>query len=150
MHPRAQGAEIARAQENRQFVKILRAVQRRVNAEPRETHVRRDETLLVYPEITTINYLTRRQSPSRFTSFMPTETCLFGEQAMLDDLAAKPPDWLLIAPKDMGGMVAESGHGYLDKIIQWIQANYEPVQRICATNSGYTVMAMKRHAHSTP
>jgi hypothetical protein len=115
-----------------------------------ETHVRRDETLLVYPEITTINYLTRRQSPSRFTSFMPTETCLFGEQAMLDDLAAKPPDWLLIAPKDMGGMVAESGHGYLDKIIQWIQANYEPVQRICATNSGYTVMAMKRHAHSTP
>ena len=115
-----------------------------------ETHVRRDETLLVFPETTTINYLTRRQSPSRFTSFMPTETCLFGEQAMLDDLAAKPPDWLLVAPKDMNGLSAKLGQGYLDKVIQWMEANYEPVQRIRATNSGYAVVAMKRRAHSTP
>jgi hypothetical protein len=114
-----------------------------------ETHVRRDETLLVFPEITMINYLTRRQSPSRFTSFMPTETCLFGEQAMLDDLAAKPPDWLIIAPKEnMPGLGME--RGYLAKVIQWIQANYEPGQRICATNSNYSVVAMKRRAHSTP
>ena len=114
------------------------------------THVHPDETLLVFPETTTINYLTRRQSPSRFTSFMPTETCLFGEQAMLDDLAAKPPDWLLIIPKDMTGLSAKFGQGYLDRVVQWIKANYEPVQRICATNSGYAVTAMKRRTRSTP
>ena len=115
-----------------------------------EAHVRPDETLLVFPETTTINYLTRRLSPSRFTSFMPTETCLFGEHAMLDDLAAKPPDWLLIAPKNMAGLGAQIGHGYLDEIVQWIQENYEPVQSICATNSSYAVMAMKRRVHSAP
>jgi hypothetical protein len=115
-----------------------------------ETHIRPDETLLVFPETTMINYLTRRQSPSRFTSFMPTETCLFGEQAMLDDLAAKPPDWLFIAPRNMTGLSAEFGHGYLDKLFLWMQENYEPVQRICATNSDYAVFAMKRRAYSTP
>jgi hypothetical protein len=115
-----------------------------------ETHVRQDETLLVFPEITTINYLTRRQSPSRFTSFMPTETCLFGEQAMLDDLAAKPPDWLIIAPKNMSEFGVELGHGYLDKVTKWIDANYEPVQRIYTTNSPYTVVVMKQRAHHTP
>jgi len=87
-----------------------------------------DQTLAVLPEGVMLNYLTRRPAPTRFITWMPPEVLFFGEAEMLAALAAAPPDWVLLAPRDLREYgVPQFGAGYADSIAQWIDAHYHPV-----------------------
>lgn len=62
-----------------------------------EQHTPPDSSLLVMPEGVMLNYWLRRENPTRFNLFLPTEIEAFGEPAMLADLAQHPPDYLVLA-----------------------------------------------------
>ena len=55
------------------------------------------ETLAVLPEGVMLNYLTRRNAPTRFITWMPPEVIFYGEANMLDALRTAPPAWVLLA-----------------------------------------------------
>jgi hypothetical protein len=53
---------------------------------------------------------------------------MFGEQTALDSLKAKPPDFIILVHRHTGEYGADfMGQDYGKSIIQWVEANYEPV-----------------------
>ncbi len=62
-----------------------------------EQHTPADSSILVMPEGVMLNYWLRRENPTRFNLFLPTEIETFGEAAMLADLAQHPPDYVVLA-----------------------------------------------------
>ena len=88
------------------------------------------ETLAVLPEGVMLNYLARRPSSTRYLTWMPPEVIHFGEEAMLADLAARPPDWIVVAPRRLEEYgQADFGAGYCEATAAWIEANYAPVEQ---------------------
>jgi hypothetical protein len=90
-----------------------------------------DDTLLVLPEGAMLNYLARLRSPTPFVSFMPPELIALGEQAVIDALAVRAPDFVLVIPKDtreygVGGF----GRGYAVGLWRWIEARYVTLARV--------------------
>lgn len=85
------------------------------------------ETLLVLPEGIMLNYLTRRRSPTRHVNFMPPEIELFGEEEILDELRASPPDALALVHKDTSeyGFPLFGTH-YGTAIGHWVSRQYSP------------------------
>jgi hypothetical protein len=90
-------------------------------------------TLLVLPEGVGLNYWLRRENPTRYNLFLPTEIAAFGSDAMLDDLSANAPDYIALVHRshdDFGvgpfGVDARNGRA----LMTWVNANYEPVRRI--------------------
>ncbi|MGH0032355.1 MAG: hypothetical protein ACQGVC_21390 [Myxococcota bacterium] len=88
------------------------------------------ETLLVLPEGVSLNYWLRMRNPSRFHLFLPTEIAAFGEPAMLADLAAHPPDYVVLVHrlwKEFGtgpfGQDPRNGKA----LRAWVDANYRRV-----------------------
>jgi hypothetical protein len=95
-----------------------------------ERHSPADSTLLVLPEGVMLNYWLRRKNPTRFDLFLPTEMAAFGEAEMLRDLAAHPPDTIVLMhrlPDEFGvgpfGSDPRNGRALLD----WVRANYQRV-----------------------
>ena len=108
------------------------------------------ETLLVLPEGAILNYWLRQKNPSRFWLFLPTELAAFGEAAMLRDLAAYPPDWLVLAhrdPREFGagpfGRDPRNGRA----LLAWVREHYERVERFGAepfTGAGFGTVVLQR------
>ena len=95
-----------------------------------------ENTLVVMPEGAMLNYLSRRASSVPFVSFMPPEVIMFGEDRMIESLAAHPPDVIAIAPRDTPEYgVAGLGRGYGEKLAAWVGRNYHPTKP--ATNDGH-------------
>ncbi len=94
-----------------------------------DTLVPSDGTLVVLPEGVSLNYWLRRPSSSRFTLFLPTELAAVGEETILADLSANPPDFVALVPRDMRewelGDFGTAGNGLA--IGEWISANYTPL-----------------------
>jgi hypothetical protein len=95
-----------------------------------------DATLLVLPEGTMLNWLLRRSSPSRYTLFVPPSIAFAGgEERMLEDLRAHPPDFIALLHRE----TAEYGAGYFGAdphygraIRDWVLRDYTRVGRIGA------------------
>jgi hypothetical protein len=92
-----------------------------------------DATLLVLPEGTSINYWIRHRNPSRFQLFLPPEIAAFGEAAMLADLEAHPPDFVVLAHRDgrefgAGPFGRDPRNGA--RLRAWVDRRYERVARI--------------------
>jgi hypothetical protein len=86
-----------------------------------------EATFAALPEGVMLNYLTRRSTTLPSTNFMMTELIIFGEDNILADLKAYPPDYILLVHKDS----FEFGVGYFGrdhrnayKIMQFINKNY--------------------------
>ncbi|MEM9658093.1 MAG: hypothetical protein AAF961_07010, partial [Planctomycetota bacterium] len=95
-----------------------------------ETHVGDAESLVVLPEGVMLNYVTRRLTPTRYITWMPPELYHFGERQMLDALRNAPPDWVLLADRDLEEYgVPPLGQGYADSIADWIDGRYAEVDR---------------------
>ena len=105
-----------------------------------ERQRRPGETLVGMPEGAMINFLLRMPSPSRFQNFLPSEMMIYGERAMLADLAARPPTFVAVVhrvareysagPQKGGYSVADPGRfgtEYGQAIARWIRENYHPV-----------------------
>ncbi|MCZ6782887.1 MAG: hypothetical protein O7G30_06210 [Proteobacteria bacterium] len=90
-----------------------------------------DGTLVVMPEGVTLNYLLRRPNPTPFINWMPPEYAIFGESAMIDSLAAHPPDMIALVHKDTEEYGFRFfGRDYANATFDWVQRNYRPVLRI--------------------
>ena len=89
-----------------------------------------DETLLVLPEGALINYLLRRDNPTKHTVFVPILMNLFGgEKEILNDIKSHPPDYIVYLHRPM----TEFGAGYFGVdcgkiIMDWVKLNYVPVK----------------------
>jgi hypothetical protein len=92
-----------------------------------ERHTAPDSTLLVLPEGVMLNYWLRRENPIRFNLFLPTELEAFGEDRMLRELEAHPPDTIVLAhrlPEEFGvgpfGEDPRNGRA----LLAWVRAHY--------------------------
>lgn len=84
-------------------------------------------TLAVFPEGVVLNYLARRPNPTRYVSFIPAEIAVYGEETMLRDLDASPPDTVVLLHRD----TTEHGVRFFGeparpggRIRQWIRDRY--------------------------
>ena len=88
-------------------------------------------TLVAFPEGAMLNYLSRTVNPTRHTNFMPTEMVLFGEDQILSDLSAHPPDRIALVQKDTSEFGARFfGRDYARHLAAWIETHYRPVTLI--------------------
>jgi hypothetical protein len=83
-------------------------------------------TLAVLPEGVTINYLLRVPTSVPFTTFLPLELSLFGEEAHLGALRAHPPDGVLVWNR-RAWFYGDFGRDYGADIARWIGNRYEEV-----------------------
>jgi len=90
-----------------------------------------DETILVLPEGVMINYLARRETPTRYVNFMPPELILFGEAAIVEALDATPPDHVVLIHREAWEYgQAVFGAGYGRAIWDWVAEHYRPAATI--------------------
>ena len=92
-----------------------------------------NDTFVVLPEGVMLNYLARRENPLPYINFMPPELLAFGEDHILASLERSPPDLIILAHKDP----SEYGLGFFgsdprngQRIMQWVDSNYESVETI--------------------
>jgi len=109
-----------------------------------------EATLGALPEGVMINYLARRENPTRYINFMPPEAVAFGEHAMAESLAARPPEYLLLVHKntsEYGFASFGSTPEYGGEILPWVRRHYRTVEvigRDPASAGGYGIEILKR------
>ena len=98
-----------------------------------EANLPGDATLLVLPEGVMVNYLTRRVNPTRHLNFVPPEIMIFGEEQILQDLKAQPPDYLALVHRETGEYrLPLFGTHYAPRLLAWAREDYELVARVGA------------------
>jgi 4-amino-4-deoxy-L-arabinose transferase-like glycosyltransferase len=106
-----------------------------------------DETLTAFPEGLMFNYLTRRESPSPYTAFLPTFFSVFHED-ILESLQEEPPDFVLLVERS----TSEYGYRYFGidyatEVLDWIKKNYVEISQIGRkpfSGEGFGIILMKR------
>ena len=91
----------------------------------------REATLAVVPEGAIINYLARRENPTRYINLMPPEMDAFGEEAVRQGFETAPPDYVMLFHKDMdeyGVRPFGVDAGYGRALMDWIRAHYVSVE----------------------
>ncbi len=88
------------------------------------------QTLVVFPEGAMVNYMARRRSSVSHVLFHPTALALYGEGALVVELAAHPPDYVLAFSREMRdlrefGCVA-FGDNCAQKLGAWLKEGYRP------------------------
>jgi hypothetical protein len=115
-----------------------------------EARMKPGDTLAVLPEGVMLNYLLRKKAPARYINYMPPEVLMFGEENMLSDFAARPPDWIVLAHKSTAEYgLSYFGQDYGQRLFAWIAAHYEndasfgdpPLQR--GTRYGIRILRRK-------
>jgi hypothetical protein len=101
------------------------------------------QTVLVFPEGVMLNYLSRRDNPTPYISFMPPEVLMFGQEAILAAMKDHPPDYVVLNsysnPREYGFQTTAD---YAGEIVRWIDANYTDVPM--AAGAGFPLKLMKR------
>ena len=105
-----------------------------------ERQRRPGDTLVAMPEGAMINFLLRMRTTSRFQNFLPSEMMIYGERAMLAELAARPPTFVAVVhrvareygagPQAGGYSVADAGRfgtEYGHEFARWLRENYHPI-----------------------
>lgn len=107
------------------------------------------ETLSVFPEGVMLDYLARRPTALRHLNFMPVELLMFGEDAMVDELASRPPDFVALVHKDSAEYGARFfGRDYGRGLASWITAHYDVVAQHGAVpfrDEHFGVLLLRRH-----
>jgi len=89
-----------------------------------------DQTLAVFPEGATLNYLARRRNPTPYLNFLPPELIMFGEERMVEAFRAQPPDYVILVNRVMEEYgVAHWGTEYGGQLLAWMQTSYVFVNR---------------------
>jgi hypothetical protein len=115
-----------------------------------ETLVPAQGTLLVLPEGIGLNYWLRRRNPIRHNLFLPTEIRAFGEEAMLAELRAHPPDAVALVHRrsdefGVGSFGVDPRNGR--RLMAWVERGYRRVARLGAEpfgNQGFGVVLLRR------
>ncbi len=92
------------------------------------TRIAPRQTLAVFPEGVMLNYLARRTTPVRHLNFTPVELLMFGEDAMVGELAARPPDFAALVHKDSAEYGPRFfGRDYGRRLAAWLAERYRVV-----------------------
>jgi hypothetical protein len=93
----------------------------------------RGATVAVFPEGVMINYLSRRENPTPYTSLMLPEMLAVGEGVILRSFEMAPPDYILLVHKDSAeygvplfGSDPRNGQAIMD----WVGRRYTTVEVI--------------------
>jgi hypothetical protein len=94
-----------------------------------------DQSFVGFPEGIMLNYLARRPARTTCMNYVMTEIILFGEEQLLGQLRADPPDYVLLVHKD----TSEFGVGFFgqdprygQKIMTWVNREYRPAAQFGA------------------
>lgn len=114
--------------------------------------VPRNATLAVVPEGVIINYLSRRENPTRYVNLMPPEMKAFGERAIREAFEAGAPDYIMLLHKDMseyGVGVFGADARYGRALMDWIRAHYLTVEvlgHVPLTEGGFGIEILRAAA----
>lgn len=85
------------------------------------------ESLMVFPEGISLNFLVRLKNPSPLYEFVPPALAFYGQDRLIGDMERSPPDLIVIISRDIrefGSVVfgddAISGR----KLVEWMEARY--------------------------
>ncbi|MFT5696093.1 MAG: hypothetical protein ACI9QQ_002073, partial [Myxococcota bacterium] len=86
-------------------------------------------TVAVLPEGVMLNYLSRRESPTRYINFMPPELSLYTSAAIIEAFEQSPPDYVLLVHKRTGLYGTPFfGRDYGRALYGWVRQNYQMVE----------------------
>ncbi|MBW1742173.1 MAG: hypothetical protein JRJ47_01925 [Deltaproteobacteria bacterium] len=127
------------------YAHMGRVIQESINMIERV--VGQDKTLTAFPEGLMFNYLTRTQSASPYTAFLPTFFAVFGD-TILESLQERPPDFVLLVERS----TPEHGYTYFGvdyatEVLQWIKKDYVEISRAGErpfSGEGFGIVIMKR------
>jgi len=92
-----------------------------------------EDTFVALPQGVMLNYLSKRENPSGFLNFLPSEVEMFGEEKMLQRLKSSSPRFILLVHTDSSDDGFRFfGQDYGFGIYSWIQSEYTPVRKIGA------------------
>ncbi len=93
--------------------------------------IKPDENFLVIPEGILLNYLTRRENPSPYTSFLLGDLVMHHEEKMVERLSRRLPDYVILVDRGVGEWgFRKFGVDTGSKISGWVIKNYVPVYSI--------------------
>lgn len=102
----------------------------RLSADYVRERVGPDERVMILPEGIMINYLARRATPLRTMHFFAGALVDGREAALVRDLRTDPPEWVIVASRDLREYGVErygDGPGHGEQLLRWVLSNYEPV-----------------------
>jgi hypothetical protein len=107
-------------------------------------------TLAVVPEGVMLNYLSRRENPTRYITFLAPVMIIFGEEQMTEAVRRHPPDVIIwaIRPEDEYGQ-GPFGLGYGRDLWTWMRANYDSVHVCEPRRKGEFPMVLLRRGAGT-
>jgi hypothetical protein len=119
-----------------------------------DKNVPRQATLAVLPEGAIVNFLSRKQNPARYLAWDPAQIAGYGQEQMTATFQNHSPDYVMLIHRDSFdygvkyfGQEQKFGLG----LMQWIDANYEPVCLIGnepLRNSLFGIKILKRASAS--
>jgi hypothetical protein len=118
-----------------------------------DRNIPQDKSLLIVPEGIMLNYLTRRENPTRYNNFMLPELIHYGENAILDEIKSHPPDFILVvfakdpAEYGVGPFGLDPANGQM--IMNWIESAYCPVALIGGDPLEGNALGMKVYYKNT-
>jgi hypothetical protein len=90
-----------------------------------EERMKPSDTLAVLPEGVMLDYLLRQRTPARYINYMPPELLMFGEERILADFEAHPPEWIALTHKPTSEYgLPYFGQDYGQRLFGWITAHY--------------------------
>jgi len=90
-----------------------------------------NENFLVIPEGILLNYLTRRENPSPYTSFLLGDLVMHHEEKMVERLSRRLPDYVILLDRGVGEWgFRKFGVDTGAKISEWVIKNYVPIDTI--------------------
>jgi len=93
--------------------------------------IKPNETFLVIPEGILLNYLTRRESPSPYTSFLLGDLVMHHEEEMVERLSRRLPDYVILIDRSVGEWgFKKFGVDTGTRISGWVIKNYTPIYTI--------------------
>jgi hypothetical protein len=95
-----------------------------------EKNVPRQSTLAVLPEGAIVNYLGRWHNPTRYLAWDPAQIAGFGQDNMISAFENNSPDYVMLIHRDSfdyGVKLFGQEEKFGLKLMQWIDANYQPV-----------------------
>jgi hypothetical protein len=109
-----------------------------------------DDTLLVMPEGVMLNYWLRKENPSRFDLFLPSELAAFGAERVLADVRASAPEFIALVHRRAG----EFGVGPFGEdprngraLVAWVRERYARIDRIGPEpfgDQGFGIVLLRR------
>ncbi len=94
-------------------------------------NTRDNDKILVLPETTAINFLTKRSSDNKFYSLIPLYIETFGEENIIERLYNNKPKYIVISNYDTSNYYySYFGQDYAQQIYDYILTNYAPIKQV--------------------